>query len=226
MLQHSRLPAQLTRSCMSSGRRCLTCDTANPFLKAFCSSCTLSFRCFCELEHACSAQWWIRVITYGCTKVLLTLTLKISDCSSIALNQDPQAFSHAQANLGTGTPYCSPPLLGIESRLETLPGTARSTAASGVLICPRKICNPHKWDTWKQIVIFDKVQGVHLVNPVLEGRSGCRWELHKGNAPARNLHPGTTVCVVCNSAGALGDRVLLAQPSSHARVGVICMCST
>lgn len=112
MLQHSRLPAQLTRSCMSSGRRCLTCDTANPFLKAFCSSCTLSFRCFCELEHACSAQWWIRVITYGCTKVLLTLTLKISDCSSIALNQDPQAFSHAQANLGTGTPYCSPPLLG------------------------------------------------------------------------------------------------------------------
>lgn len=107
ILQRSRLSAQLTRSCMSSGRRCLTCDATNPFLKAFCSSCTLSFRCFCELEHACSAQWWIHVITYVCTKVLLTLTLKISDCLSLALNQDPQALSHAQANLGIGAPYCS-----------------------------------------------------------------------------------------------------------------------
>lgn len=89
MLQCSRLSAQLTRSCMSSGRRCLTCDTTNPFLKAFRSSCTMSFHCFCELEHACSAQWWIHVITYVCTKVLLTLTLKIGDCLSIALNQDP-----------------------------------------------------------------------------------------------------------------------------------------
>lgn len=46
MLRHSHLSAQLTRSCMSSGRRCLTCDTTNPFLKAFRSSCTLSFHCF------------------------------------------------------------------------------------------------------------------------------------------------------------------------------------
>lgn len=141
MVQHSRLPAQLTRSCMSSGRRCLTCDTANPFLKAFRSSCTLSFRCFCELEHACSAQWWIQVITYGCTEVLLTLTLKISDCSSIALNQDPQAFSHAQAILGIGAPYCSPPPMGMESRL----GTAGSTAANGVLISPRKTYGNKSW---------------------------------------------------------------------------------
>lgn len=93
MLQCSCLSARLTQSCVISGRRCLTCDTTNPFLKAFRSSCTLSFRCFCELEHACLAQWWIHVITYVCTEVLLTLMLKISDCSSIALNQDPQAFS-------------------------------------------------------------------------------------------------------------------------------------
>lgn len=121
MLQCSRLSAQLTRSCMSSGRRCLTCDTTNPFLKAFRSSCTLSFHCFCELEHACSAQWWIHVITYVCTEVLLTLTLKISDCLSIALNQDPQAFSHAQADLGIGAPYCSSPPMGTNSRPGTLP---------------------------------------------------------------------------------------------------------
>lgn len=128
MLQRSRLSAQLTRSCMSSGRRCLTCDTTNPFLKAFRSSCTLSFHCFCELEHACSAQWWIHVITYVCTEVLLTLTLKISDCLSIALNQDPQAFSQAQANLGIGAPCCSSPPMGANSRLGTVlqPGVTAS----------------------------------------------------------------------------------------------------
>lgn len=120
MLQCSRLSAQLTRSCMSSGRRCLTCDTTNPFLKAFRSSWMLSFRCFCELEHAGSAQWWIHVITYVCTEVLLTLALKISDCLSFALNQDPQAFSHAQANLGVDT-SCSSSQMGMTSRLGTLP---------------------------------------------------------------------------------------------------------
>lgn len=43
--------------------------------------------------------------------------LKISDCSSIALNQDPQAFSHEQANLGIGAPYCSSSPMGTNSRL-------------------------------------------------------------------------------------------------------------
>lgn len=42
-----------------------------------------------------------------CTQALLTLTLKIGDCLSIALNQDPQAFSCVQADLGIMVPYCS-----------------------------------------------------------------------------------------------------------------------
>lgn len=151
----------------------------------------------------------INSCNYGCTEVLLTLTLKISDCLSIALNQDPQALPHAQASLGIGAPYCSPPLLGMQSRL----GTARSTAANGVLISPRKTHSPHKWDTWGQTVMSDKVQSVYLVNLVLESWSACRWEFHKGTFPARNLHPGTDVCGVrtfagASFAGAPGDRVL------------------
>lgn len=145
MLQRSRLPAQLTRSCMSSGRRCLTCDTTNPFLKAFRSSCTLSFHCFCELEHACSAQWWIDVITYVCTEVLLTLTLKISDCLSIALNQDPQAFS--QADLGIGAPYCSSPPMGRTSGFGILPepGRARGQPGSTAHCFPPGKSADHSW---------------------------------------------------------------------------------
>lgn len=227
MLQHSRLPAQLTRSCMSSGRRCLTCDTANPFLKAFRSSCTLSFRCFCELEHACSAHWWIHVITYGCTQVLLTLPLKIRDCLSIVLNQDPQAFSHAQANLGIGAPYCSPPPLGMESRL----GTARTTAANRVLISPRKSCSPPKWDTWKQIVMLDRAQSVCLVNPVLDSWSACRWEFIKAHVPARNLQ-GTAECGVylcrnplCRSSGAQSPSWLSQVLMQGWFVGVLGKCA-
>lgn len=96
----------------------------------------------------------------------------------------------------------------MESRL----GTARSTAANRVLVSPRKSCSSPKWDTWKQIMMLDKVQSVCLFNPVLASWSVCRWEFTKAHIPARNLQ-GTAVCIVCTSAGtpfagALGDRAL------------------